>query len=310
MTRVFRAARRLVHDPLTGLTHQAPTATGSGRVDLDPKIVTSWPVVAPGETADPMPISLCWSPIIRCNLSCSMCLDDTSVRERGHAHRARIAQVIATSGVLGVDISGGEPLLLSDLPHLAGRLTDGGCVVSVTTNGWHLARRAVELTRVLDAVRVSIDGPTARDHDAWRGRGSHERAIAGIRAATTVGLPVQVHTVLMRSNRKLAQALVDLAHELGTAGITFLQMLPIGSGADVADHKMLTDTQARETIDALEVPDDIGVRLRTREAAGGFTVIRADGQIWRNEYPADEITAHGPLLEPADLALSGRDGSP
>lgn len=309
MTRIFRVDEALAHDPLTGLTYQAPSYLRSGRASLDPRTVTAWPRIAPGETGRRMPVSICWSPIVRCNLSCPMCLDDTSVRELGRAHRARIAEVIGASGVLGVDISGGEPLLLGDLPDLARTLTQAGCVVSVTTNGWHLSRRANELAGVLDAVRVSIDGPAARLHDAWRGCGSFDRAVAGVRAATTAGLPVQVQTVLMRSSASSLQDLVDLAKDLGAAGVTLLQMLPIGAGQHLADREMLTDRQAGELVDALSIPDDFGIRLRTREDAGGFTVVRADGQVWRNRHPADEISSIGPLRQPADLALTVRDGS-
>jgi hypothetical protein len=43
-------------------------------------------------------------------------MDDTSVPEAGADSRAAIAGVLAASGLLGVDISGGEPLLLRDLP--------------------------------------------------------------------------------------------------------------------------------------------------------------------------------------------------
>lgn len=309
MKRVFRADGTLVHDPLTGLTHQAPSYLRSGRASLDPRTVTAWPRIAPGETGRCVPVSICWSPIVRCNLSCPMCLDDTSVRELGRAHRAQIAEVIGASGVLGVDISGGEPLLLGDLPDLARTLTKAGCVVSVTTNGWHLSRRADELAGVLDALRVSIDGPSAPLHDAWRGRGSFDRAVAGVRAAAAAGLPVQIQTVLMKSSSSSLQELVELAKDIGAAGLTVLQMLPIGAGECLADREMLTDSQAGELVDALSVPDDFGIRLRTCEEAGGFTVVRADGQVWRNRHPAQEISSIGPLREAADLALTGRDGS-
>lgn len=309
MTRVFRVDGNLVHDPLTGLTYQAPSSLNTGRASLDPRTVTAWPPIAPGETDRRVPISICWSPIVRCNLSCSMCLDDTSVRELGRAHRVRVAETIGASGVLGVDISGGEPLLLGDLPDLVRTLTQAECGVSVTTNGWHLSRRADELAGVLDAVRVSIDGPSAPAHDTWRGHGSFDRAIVGVRAATAAGLPVQVQTVLMRSTGSSLQQLVDLANDIGATGLTVLQMLPIGAGEHLADHELLTDRQAAELVDALNVPEDFGIRLRTRERAGGFTVIRADGQVWRNDRPAEAIRSIGPLRKPADLELAGRDGS-
>lgn len=309
MRRVFAAHKQLVHDPATGLTHRCPRPAPDGRSCFDDLEVTTWPQVAPVETGRTVPVSLCWSPIVRCNLHCPQCLDDTSVPELGSAERARIAGVLADAGLLGVDISGGEPLLLKDLPRLARRLAaTGHTVVSVTSNGWHLQRRAGELAGVVDAIRVSLDGPDEASHDRIRGAGSFTRACAGIAAAVAAAIPVQVQTVLMASNHTTAQPMVDLAAGLGVGGVTFLQMLPIGAGASLR-HEMLTDQSASQLIGELRVPDGLRLRLRTRTAADGFTVVRADGRIWRNREVAQRIDRLHLLQRPEQLRLTGWDGS-
>jgi hypoxanthine phosphoribosyltransferase len=296
----------ILHDPASGLTHRAPPGSRVGRHALEEARALAGPVVGGDGLCRPMPTSLCWSPLVRCNLTCPYCLDDTSVSEAGAAARWHIAGVLAASGVLGVDISGGEPLLLRDLPDLARRIAAGGhAAVSVTTNGWHLARRAERLAGALDAVRVSLDAPDADTHDTLRGAaGSFARAVEGIRQTVAAGLPVQVQTVLMAANRGHAQAMVDLAARLGAGGVSFLQMLPIGAGAAVAGQQMLDDDTAREIVAGLDVPGGFRLRLRTRETASGFAVVRADGRVWRNNDTATGITATRPLREPADLAPS------
>lgn len=313
-TRTFAArahgTERVVHDPLTGLTHRAGTELGSGRFWLSDADVASWPEIHPAALHADVPISVCWSPLVRCNLACPHCLDDKTVPELARTDRQRIARVIAVSGVLGVDISGGEPLLLRELPELIDTLTAGDCAVSVTTNGTHLARRAEALATRVDAVRVSLDGPDAERHDRWRGAGSFDRAVAGIRASVAHGIPTQIQTVLMRSTAlTIAHQMVELAAALGVRGVTFLQMLPIGEGAAVAGTEQLSDEEARGLLADLTTTADVAVRLRTHEAAGGFTVIRADGQVWRNQPGAQAISTVRPLHEAGDLALTGRDGS-
>lgn len=309
MRRGYAADGDLVHDPATGLTHRAPSPVPTGRVHREQTEVSGWPVVAPGELNRAMPVSVCWSPIVRCNLHCPQCLDDTTVPELDGTGRRRIAGVLATSGVLGVDISGGEPLLLRDLPALGRRIAAGGrTAVSVTTNGWHLARRARDLTEALDAVRVSLDGPDEPSHDRIRGSGSFTRARAGIRAALAAGIPLQIQMVLMTSNHAAAQRMVDLAADLGAGGVTFLQMLPIGAGAQL-HGVMLTDPAATQLLTELQVPDGLRIRLRARSSAGGFTVIRADGRVWRNDVRALHIDGVRALTTSADLALTTRDGS-
>lgn len=310
MRRTFGAHGRLVHDPATGLTHLSPRPMQSGRPTLEDQDVVTWAIAAPAEQDRATPLSLCWSPLVRCNLHCPQCLDDTNVAEAGREARRRIAGVLAEADVLGVDISGGEPLLLRDLADLARTVMAGGkAAVSVTTNGWHLASRAEELTEVIDAIRVSLDGPDPESHDKIRGEGSFAHAIDGIRVANACGLTVQAQMVLMASTKAYAQRMVDLAVDLGAGGMTFLQMLPIGAGADLTDQ-ILSDAEATDILSNLDAPPELRVRLRTREAASGFTVVRADGRVWRNSPGATQIAGLSPLHQPIDLVLTGRDGSP
>ncbi|MFV2013600.1 MULTISPECIES: radical SAM protein [unclassified Micromonospora] len=308
-SRVYGVDGHLAHDPATGLTHHAPHPLPAGRWSGDPAEVNRWPVVAPDQHTRSQPASICWSPIVRCNLHCPHCLDDTSVRGLGPADRNRIAQILASSDILGVDISGGEPLLLKDLPDLARTVTAGGrAAVSITTNGTHLQRRVPHLAGVVDAIRVSLDGATEATHDRLRGTGSFTHAIAGIRAAVQTGVCVQIQTVLMATNQTETQSMIDLAHDLGVNGLTLLQMLPIGAGLH-QQNQMLTDVAALDHVHRLHIPDTLRVRLRTRELAGGFTVVRADGRIWRNDQRGLTIAGLKPLTTPADLTLTAKDGS-
>ncbi|PWK84536.1 MoaA/NifB/PqqE/SkfB family radical SAM enzyme [Lentzea atacamensis] len=303
-----RGGTGVVYDPLTGLTHRTGQPILTGRTALTHEGITALPEVHPGELDDVMPVSVCWSPIVRCNLACPQCLDDKTIPELGRGERAEVAARIASSGVLGVDVSGGEPLLIRDLSTLLNVLVDGGCAVSVTTNGTHLPRRAEALARGVDAIRVSLDGPDPEQHDRWRGDGSFAKAVSGIRAALAYGIPTQIQTVLMRSTAAGLPALVELADRLGVHGVTVLQYLPFGEGAPLATAEQVLDEDARQLVAALGTTP-VPVRLRTRADAAGFTVVRADGQVWRNAPDTTVIAALRPLTGPVSLAVTGRDGS-
>ncbi|MEV6986994.1 radical SAM protein, partial [Sphaerisporangium sp. NPDC051017] len=284
-------------------THIPGRRLSTGRLLLDDMEVAAWPTAAQRQVRTHLPFNICWSPLVRCNLACPQCLDDKSLTSVDAAARQRIAGILAGCGTLGNDISGGEPLLLRDLTQLLQILGSGAAAVSCTTNGWHLERRAVELALVLDAVRVSFDGPDAASHDRWRGVGSFDRAVAGVRAAVAADLPVQLHAVLMQSAVHRAQSVVDLAAELGAVGVTFLQMLPIGDGANLAAAEMVSDIDAQRYVASIQASGGMRVRLRTRELADGFTVVRADGQVYRNVHGATGIQPTRPLLTAADLHL-------
>ena len=88
MMRTFAAHDDLVHDPASGLTHRAPDPPGPpGGFVLDDAVVAGWAVVAPADLHRTIPASVCWSPIVRCNLHCPQCLDDTTVPELGADQR-------------------------------------------------------------------------------------------------------------------------------------------------------------------------------------------------------------------------------
>jgi len=312
MIRTLAAAeingQTVVYDPCTGQIRRVRRSLPTGRRRVDDERLADWPEIHPADLHHRWPVSVCWSPIVRCNLSCPYCLDDTSVPESGRASRASTATTLASAGILGVDISGGEPLLLPDLAALATQLSAGGKAVSVTTNGWHLARRAEELAGAVDAVRVSIDSPDAARHDATRGSGSFHRAVAGVTACERLGLPVQIQSVLRAGHTGELQGIVELAGALRVHGVTFLQLLPIGA-ATARTPGLVDDQAAHDLIAALARPPGLHIRLRARDAAGNFTVIRADGRVWRNQPDGLGIEPTVPLTESAGLLLTHPDGS-
>ena len=111
----------------------------------------------------------------------------------------------------------------------------------------------------------------------------------------------------------ITQAMTDLAADTGASGPTFLQMLPIGAGVALAATEILSDETAASLVAGLRpvlgLVLGLDVRLRTRDAAGGFTVVRADGRTWRNGPGAAAIRRGQPLRHPRDLATTARDGS-
>ncbi len=126
-----------------------------------------------------------------CNLTCTHCFVSCGPGETRHAMmsreevRSRVAEALPL-GVKEFYFTGGEPFLHPGmLDILADTLAYGPC--TVLTNGTLFTERRVEalvdLTRASRyalEIRVSLDGERAESHDAFRGAGSFERAIAGI----------------------------------------------------------------------------------------------------------------------------------
>jgi MoaA/NifB/PqqE/SkfB family radical SAM enzyme len=111
--------------------------------------------------------------------------------------REEVAGHVQDALALGVRefyFTGGEPFMHPDMMAILGdTLRLGPC--SVLTNGTLFTeRRLRELKALTEAsihaleIRVSLDGPTAPEHDLLRGQGSFEKTLDGLRAASAAGL--------------------------------------------------------------------------------------------------------------------------
>ena len=115
----------------------------------------------------------------------------------------RLARLFATLGVRKLRLTGGEPLLRTNLADLVGDLTDipGIDDIALTTNGVLLGQHAVDLhANGLRRVTVSLD---SLDREVFTrmsgGYGALDQVLSGIDAAIAAGLtPVKVNAVIER----------------------------------------------------------------------------------------------------------------
>jgi molybdenum cofactor biosynthesis enzyme MoaA len=174
-----------------------------------------------------------------CNLKCAHCFVSCGPGEDRHALmardqvRARIAEALPL-GVKEFYFTGGEPFVHPQMVEiLADTLAHGPC--TVLTNGTLFTDRLAGSIRDLShgsryslEIRVSLDGHRAEEHDAFRGTGSFERAIAGVVALARHGL-LPIVTVTQKSDedpRSIRERYLEL---LRAAGVTRprLKMVPM-----------------------------------------------------------------------------------
>ena len=115
----------------------------------------------------------------------------------------RLARLFASLGVRKLRLTGGEPLLRTNLADLVGDLTDvpGIDDIALTTNGVLLGQHAVDLhANGLRRVTVSLD---SLDKEVFTrmsgGFGALDQVLSGIEAAIAAGLtPVKINAVIER----------------------------------------------------------------------------------------------------------------
>src|SRR6185503_17712863 len=132
----------------------------------------------------------------RCNLRCRYCMPQESYEWLPRADLlsfeeiARVARIFTSLGVDKIRLTGGEPLLRSNLPTLIRLLDEDERVrdLAMTTNGVLLAEHA-EALRAAGLRRVTVSLDTLRpDRFAELTRRSlHDRVLRGIASLSDAG---------------------------------------------------------------------------------------------------------------------------
>jgi cyclic pyranopterin phosphate synthase len=174
----------------------------------------------------------------RCNFACLFCMPEKGkVKWIPHEEILsfeeveRIARVLASLGIEKIRMTGGEPLLRRDLEQLVGKLTTipGIRSVDMTTNGWHLERKAESLRAAgLRGVTVSLHSLRSDRFAKISGVDALPRVLRGIDKALDVGLsPVKVNSVAIRGyNDDEIVELVEYARARRIS-IRFIEFMPL-----------------------------------------------------------------------------------
>jgi GTP 3',8-cyclase len=101
----------------------------------------------------------------RCNLRCTYCMPHEEMvwKERSeilsYEEIVRIAEVGVSMGIEKIRVTGGEPLVRSDIERLLNRLRaiTGLRSIALTTNGVLLGRKLPAIRDAVDAINISLD---------------------------------------------------------------------------------------------------------------------------------------------------------
>lgn len=133
-------------------------------------------------------------------------------------------------------MTGGDPLKRADLFELIRHAVAAGLQVALTPSATPLATREA-FQRAKDAgiqaLGISLDGPDAATHDAFRGwEGSFQRTLRMLDDARQLGLPVQVNTTITRRNFLQLDAIAELLAARGIAMWSVFFLVPVGRGVE------------------------------------------------------------------------------
>ena len=174
-----------------------------------------------------------------CDLVCKHCR--ASAQEDPHPEelatgqsKALIDQVARFPRRPIMVMTGGDPLKRADLFDLIRYATTAGLQVALTPSATPLATlEAFRTAQEAGASRlgISLDGPDAKTHDAFRGwDGSFDRTLRMLAGARQLGLPVQLNTTITRRNFHQIDAMAELLASQRIAMWSVFFLIPVGRG--------------------------------------------------------------------------------
>ncbi len=191
------------------------------------------------------PRMIAWEITRSCNLACVHCrasaLCGPYKGELSTAEaKALIDNILSFSNPI-VILTGGEPLLRPDIFELAEYGINKGLRMVIGTNATmitpEIARRIKEVG--IPRISVSIDFPTAKLHDEFRGvPGAFEEAIKGIKIARDAGVEIQINSTITKLNVAYLDDLLSLAEEIGAVAFHPFLLVPTGRGKDIGEQEL------------------------------------------------------------------------
>ena len=142
-----------------------------------------------------------------CNLKCSYCVAKSSPNAPRRAIGLNNVKKLVDEAIgLGFDhvfFTGGEPFLLPDIYDMLA-YASARVKTSVLTNAMIIRGARLEKLKAIQhpnlILQVSLDGGQAEDHDAYRGKGTWEKTVEGIRLLQAAGFAVRISSTETPAN--------------------------------------------------------------------------------------------------------------
>ena len=184
-----------------------------------------------------------WETTRNCNLACVHCRASATMGpydgELDTAEALQLLDQIAEVGKPIIILTGGEPLLRSDIFEIARYGTDLGMRMVMALNGTLITEKVAR--QLVDAgiqrISVSLDGSSAETHDRFRQvEGAFEGTLRGIDLLKKVGMEFQINTTITKTNLDQIPKIQELAIKLGAVAHHIFLLVPTGRGKYIVDQ--------------------------------------------------------------------------
>lgn len=170
-----------------------------------------------------------WEVTKRCNLKCLHCLigDCSGYEMTTKQAFAAISRIVKLGGKR-LFITGGEPLMRSDIRLIIKRAYKAGLVVSLISNGTKIDKKFIDdVGGCIQSIAISIDGPLSVQ-DEIRGAGVYDKCVAAIHLIQKRGIDLSVYLTINSLNEaRIGEFLKDMV-VIGVKSFHFNEINPDG----------------------------------------------------------------------------------
>lgn len=190
---------------------------------------------------DEAPLLVYWEATRACDLACIHCRAEAVLQRhplelRTDEVKTLLRQIVefGSAPLPHLVITGGDPLKRPDLLEVIAYARALGLRTSVTPAGTEkLTQQMIQQLKDsgVSSLALSLDGSDAKKHDAFRGvPGSFQCTLAAARYAKTVGIPLQINTMVTASTLDDLPLIYALLRKLEIVRWALFFLIPLGRG--------------------------------------------------------------------------------
>lgn len=216
----------------------------------------------------------------RCNLRCTYCMPEDGIKSLDrdqlltYEELIRIIKILADVGIKKIRLTGGEPLLRSNLMSFIGNINkiEGIENISLTTNGILLQKYAGQLYKAgVKGLNVSLDSLDPEKFNIITRGGNINKVIQGIYETIGLGFdPIKINVVLTSMiEKKDIIDFINFSIEKSVI-VRFIEMMPVMGLTDIECNKNIStpDNPLIKVEDIFSVMNEFGNYMREEKTAG------------------------------------------
>jgi radical SAM protein len=218
------------------------------------------------------PLVVIWEATRACDLACFHCRASAQAcrnpLELSTVEGKKLIDEIAELKPPIFIFTGGDPLKRPDIYELVKHAADKGLHPAMTPSATPLldGESLIDLKRAgLKRLALSLDGPTPEIHDRFRGvSGSFARTLEALYWCNSIGLPVQINTVVSRRNIHQLEQVLSVICQFRIVMWSLFFMVPTGR-AEAADLPSAEEFE-RTFANLHQIAKKVPFKVKTTEA--------------------------------------------